>query len=488
MGIVSIDKSLGNLKSQLYGQLKRAILTRRLEQGEQLLPSRVLAEETGVSRNTVLRAYDQLVAEGYVESRQGSGLYVSRIEKSAQPRVSRSRNQRIKRSKLAERVGSLSSSVLHRNNRKGCRYEFLYGEPSYENFPHEAWARMLGKVARDVTQSQLSYTPFQGIPALREQVAGYLKRARGINCTPEDIVIVHGTQDAIDLTVRMLIDEGDTVILEHPFYRGFFKAARGAGAHIQFVDVDEQGLDSTRFDESAKLAFVTPSHQFPTGSVMSINRRLELLNWASAQNAIVFEDDYDGEFRYNGAPVDSLKSLDEAGVVIYVGTTSKTFFPSLRLGWMVVPGHLRDDICNLRSIADTTLPTMEQLALARFIQAGHFERHIFRTRKRYAEKRKVLLGTLTEELGDNIVIRGSDAGIHILVQVPGLPSGQSENLLQRCLARDVSVHLSSAYYNDAPGCVELVMGYNAMPIGDVEVGARIVAQEIGRLLATFPPR
>ncbi len=475
--MVSIDRALGSLSDQVYQQIRSFILSGQLEQGDRLLPSRVLSEELGVSRNTVTLAYDRLVAEGFVASRTGAGHFVAAVgpERGADEEQSKKPNLNV--SSLSARASQIPPAYLRRHRRSDSQYEFLYGEPSFDDFPRQAWARTLGKVARGLTLAQLSYPDYQGEVELRRAVAGYLGRARGIACSKDNVLIVHGTQEAIDLTCRLMIDPGDAVMLEQPFYRGFLKASQAAGATIRFVDVDERGLKTDRLPD-AKLAFVTPSHQFPVGGVLPIGRRIELLEWASTHNAIVFEDDYDGEFRYSGPPVDSLKSLDRSGSVIYVGTVSKTFFPALQLGWMVVSDDIMARLLQLRAIADTTPPSMEQLAFAAFIDSGQFERHIFRVRKRYAQKRSRLLATLEQKLGNKVQIRGTDAGIHVLMRIPGLAPDQTEVLVARCSDRGVRVHSADIYYCNTPAFAELVIGYNAVPIDDIETGAGIIADEV----------
>ena len=224
----------------------------------------------------------------------------------------------------------------------------------------------------------MDYGPTAGLLELREALAGYLGRARGVNCDASQIFITQGTQDAIDLNVKAFVDEGDSAVVEKPHYRGLRRCLMAQGAKSQAVQVDEFGLDTKRPNKvvEAKLALVTPSHQFPFGSVMSLSRRRQLLEWASKHRTVVFEDDYDGEFRYEGKPIPSLQSLNKSGLVIYVGTASKMLFPSLRLGWMVVPKHLVAAFERLRSLTDSSGTILEQLAFAEFIERGHLERHI----------------------------------------------------------------------------------------------------------------
>lgn len=478
---LTLDRKAGQLTSQIYRYFRDQILEGNLAAGAGLAPTRSLAEEIKVSRNTVLLAYEQLAAEGYVAPRQGSGYFVTDVQ-PLKASTAPAKKRRIPTSRLAERVAKIPPAYIQRHRGPRSRYDFIYGEPSYDNFPHAAWARTLGKIARNVTAADLSYPEYLGTPALRNAIAGYLHRARGVTCSPEDVLIVHGTQDAIDLCCRLLLNEGDGVVCEHPFYRGFVKAARAAGADIQFVPTDNQGLQTQALPDSARLAFVTPSHQFPSGGVLPVSRRLELLDWARRKRAIVFEDDYDSEFRYAGPAIDSLQSLDDHGNVVYVGTASKTFFPALRLGWMVMPRSLRERLIALRGIADTTPPTLEQLALAEFINSGQFERHILRARKRYASMREQLLQAINATCGDRVQIQGGDSGIHLLVRLPSVAADYTDGLIARCAAKGVLVRTSAAYYRRPPRCVELVVGYSAINQRDMAEGATLLAAELTRTL------
>ncbi len=344
----------GPLNHQVYAALRLAILSARIGQGTRLAPSRVLAAELGVSRNTVLYAYEQLIAEGYAHTRSGSGTFVSldvqavNVPEKSAPRGDVSRPRL---SALAQRLTQkVPAQLLYRQGRQRLRYDFLYGEPAYADFPIDTWARIVGKKARGLTERQLGYAPVTGTQALKEAVAGYLTRSRGVICDAAQVVIVQGTQEAIDLTVRLLVDPGDTAVLEEPAYRGFAKSLRATDARIVYADVDEEGLcvDQLSKVTEAKLAFVTPSHQFPAGGVLPLSRRLALLAWAAKHNTILLEDDYDGEFRYEGKPITSLQSLDTQGRVIYVGTASKICFPSLRIGWVVVPDGLMDAFAGIK--------------------------------------------------------------------------------------------------------------------------------------------
>ncbi|MBY0274365.1 PLP-dependent aminotransferase family protein, partial [Candidatus Binatia bacterium] len=410
MLLVRLDGD-GPLHRQTYRALRDAILGGRLRPGERLASSRELADALGVSRNTVLQAYDRLLSEGYAVARPASGTYVANAL-PAPPVVGASATKR------AQAEATLDAATARRETAHGkparlgtfgrriaddirpehatwslrrdpLPYDFRYGEPAYADLPLVAWARLLGRRARRLAVRRLAYQPPGGAAELREALAGYLTRARGVVCAPEQILIVRGSQQAIDLAVRLLVDPGERVVLEDPRYTGFAFCATAHGAELVHVPVDEHGLRVERLDaiRDARLAFVTPSHQFPSGGVLPLPRRIALLEWARARDAWLFEDDYDGEFRFAGHPLESLQALDRYGRVLYSGTASKVLFPALRIGWLVVPAALLDVFRSALALSDTGTATIEQLAFADLIREGHLERHVRRMRTRLAARR-----------------------------------------------------------------------------------------------------
>ena len=470
----------GALHRQLYRALRAAILDGRLAAGSRLPGTRALARELGVSRNTVLQACEQLVAEGYATGRPRSGTFVaigdvpaplpllsSRTSPTQQPREPALSGLG---RRLAEAVapGRATWSI----GRESLPYDFRYGEPSYDDLPLETWSRLLGRRARRLSVRRLAYQTPGGAPELREALAGYLARARGVACEPEQIVIVHGSQQAIDLGMRLLVDAGDGVVLEEPHYTGFSFCANAAGAQIHWIPVDEQGLqtDALAKIERARLACVTPSHQFPTGAVLSLPRRLALLEWAAQRDAYVLEDDYDGEFRFDGKPIECLQALDRGGRVLYTGTASKLLFPSLRIGWLVAPPDLAPHFLNAKALADTGTASIEQLALADFIAEGHLERHARRARNRTAARRDALLEAIDRELGDRARVLGASAGLHVLLQLPDLPARETRRLRAICRERGVGVYPAAAYYARPPEHAELLLGYAALREGAIREG------------------
>src|SRR5581483_860712 len=370
----------GPLHRRAYRALRDAILAGRLAPAARLPSTRELADELGVSRNTVLQAYDRLVAEGYATARPASGTFVAASLPAARARTNPRRPAAIaeapadgdpRLSAIGERLmdvarGRRASWSLPR---EPLPYDFRYGEPAYADLPLATWARILGRRARRLSVRRLAYQPPGGAAELREQLASYLGRARGVACSAEQVLVVHGSQQAIDLTLRVLVDPGDRVVLEEPHYTGFSLCAAAVGADVVHVPVDEHGLrvEELAAVRSARLACVTPSHQYPAGGVLSLPRRLPLLDWARSLAAYVLEDDYDGEFRFEGHPLESLQSLDRHGRVLYMGTASKILFPALRIGWLVVPPVLADPFRAAQALSDTGTATLEQLAFADFI-------------------------------------------------------------------------------------------------------------------------
>jgi GntR family transcriptional regulator/MocR family aminotransferase len=419
----------GALQQQAYRALRAAILGGALRPGARLPATRALARELGLARNTLLAAYEQLVDEGYCTARRGSGTYVAASlpdEAAPAPRRPRARAAApLPISAHAERILAEAPrrGVSWGMPRRGLPYDFRYGEPAYADLPLETWWRLLGRRARRASAARLAYGDPAGAPELRRALAEYLRRARGVACTPEQVIVTHGSQQAIDLVARVLVDAGDRVALEEPHYTGFSLALRAFGAELVPVPVDAQGLRTDALEREPDLrgVCVTPSHQFPTGGVLPLERRLALLAWAERARAFVLEDDYDGEFRYEGRPLASLQGLDRAGRVLYLGTASKLLFPALRIGWLVVPEPLVRAFTLAKAYADTGSPQLEQLVLADFIAGGQLERHVRRARVRNAARREALHAAVARHLAGAAELAGTRAGLHGLLLDPGPP-------------------------------------------------------------------
>jgi GntR family transcriptional regulator/MocR family aminotransferase len=487
----------GPLHRQAYRALRAAILSGQLRAGARLASTRALAAELGVSRNTVLQAYEQLVAEGYAATRTGSGTYVATLARGLASNFSSSagrdsgggagsrRSEAAALSSYGRRIagairpGHASWSLP----RESVRYDFRYGEPAYADLPLTAWARILGRRARRLSVRRLAYQAPGGAPELREALSGYLARARGVVCAPEQILIVQGSQQAIDLTVRLLVDPGDTAVLEEPHYTGFSFCLAAAGAELVHVPADEHGLQVEALEAvpAARLVCVTPSHQYPAGGVLSLPRRLALLEWVRRRDAYVLEDDYDGEFRYEGRPVESLQALDRHGRVLYMGTASKLLFPALRIGWLVVPPALARAFHDAKALADTGTATLEQLAFADFIAEGHLERHIRRARARHASRRRALLDAVERELGPRARILGANAGLHVLLRLEDVSAREVSRLRAACRERGVAVYPAAPFYARPPARAELLLGYAALGEGEIRQAVRRLREALDAL-------
>jgi GntR family transcriptional regulator / MocR family aminotransferase len=295
------------------------------------------------------------------------------------------------------------------------RYDFKFGrsESDIEIFPFDQWHRMLTRRARKASVAELDYGPPAGNPALREAICAHLRRSRAVACDPSEVIIVNGSQQALDLIARVLLERADRVAIENPSYQGTRQILLAAGARLVPVPVDADGLNPAKLPQSARLCFVTPSHQFPTGAILPLARRLALLEWANRANAVIVEDDYDGEFHYRGQPLESLQGLDTDGRIIYVGTFSRTVFPSLRVGYLVVPKSLIAAFTGAKWINDQHSAVLEQQALAEFITTGACERHLRRLRRRNSSRREALLGSVDEYLRDRVEVTGDGAGAHV---------------------------------------------------------------------------
>jgi GntR family transcriptional regulator / MocR family aminotransferase len=483
----------GPLYDQIYRALRGQILGGRLAAATRVPATRDLALELGVSRNVAIMAYRQLLDEGYLTARIGAGTFVARelprhlATVAARHRPSASRTPvPVRLSAYARRVREVSHGLQFTwaPRRDVLPYDFRYGPPSFTDFPHETWCRVMARRARRVTIRDLDYGSPEGLPALREAIADYVGRARAIVCTPEQVLIVNGSQQALDLAARVLVDPGDVVMMEEPHYRGARTVMRAAGAKIETIAVDEHGLCT---DELAtrrtlsRLAIVTPSHQFPTGAVMPLGRRLELLSWARRGGACIFEDDYDSEYRYSGRPIEALAALDDSGCVLYAATFSKVMFPSLRLGYMILPERLIEPIRSVKALMDTGGPSLAQAALVDFIREGHFERHLHRTRTRNANRRAAILDAIERHLGGRAQVSGINAGLHLMLWLRDLPASRSRELRMRAAGAGVGVYPVEPFYLNPPKQVGLLLGYASMPEKQIAEGIRRFASVVNSL-------
>ncbi len=479
----------GRLNQRLFRGLRRAILDGRFEPGSRLPSTRALADDLNLSRNVVLLAFSQLVAEGYAEGRGGSGTFVSSTlpDPQPKPRVVRATSAPSasppRLSSHARRVVALAPlPAVGRPVRPGLLYDFRYGVPAVAEFPQQAWARLVQRRTRAMSVSTLRYGRALGWLPLRQAIADYVTRTRGVAATFEQVVIVNGSQQALDLVARLLIDPGDRVVIEEPSYVSARQVFLAAGADLLSVPVDADGLDASKLPRRApvRAAYVTPSHQFPLGGVLPLERRLALLDWANQTGAIVVEDDYDSEFWYGSHPVAAIQGLDSTGRVIYVGTFSKVLFPSLRLGYLIVPPSLVAPLAALKFLVDRHAPVFEQEVLCDFITGGHFDRHVRRARARNAARRAAMLDAFAETFGDRAEIDGANAGIHMVVWLRDVAAACLEDLIARAADRDVGLYSVAPYYAEPPETAGLLLGYAGLTEQEIRDGIRLLGTVIGR--------
>jgi GntR family transcriptional regulator/MocR family aminotransferase len=476
------------LYRQLYNSLRRAILSHQLLPGMRLPASRALAHELGVSRNTVLEAFDQLRAEGYLETRVGAGTFVTHDLPDRLLRVRGAAHQASPPSPahdgsadalLSERGQLLTGLELSAFQDHERPRAFRPGIPALDAFPIETWSRLTARRWRSVPASMLSYSDSAGYPPLRKAIAEYLQASRGVRCTPDQVIVVSGTQQAIMLTAHVLLSADDVVWFEEPGYPRARGAFRWAGAQIVPVPLDEEGLDietGTALDGTARLAYVTPSHQYPMGMTMSLRRRLELVDWAEQSDAWILEDDYDSEYRYEGRPIAALQGLDEGGRTIYVGTFSKVLFPALRLGYIVVPNGLVDAFVAARALVDRCPPLIQQMVVADFISEGYFEQHLRRMRTLYAARQSALLKAVERQLGEYLRIGSDKAGLHLTgVLPPDVDDRAVSHVLEQA---DIVAPPLSFYSTRDQGPGGLVLGYAAVDEGTIRDGVPRIAEAI----------
>ncbi len=409
------------LYHQLERQLRSAIGEARLRPGDRLPSTRQLAKDLGIARNTAKNAYNQLTIEGYLVTTAGSGTRVAKDLPEQLLHVPQGR-AKPKPIPVAFPLSAAARSMvtikpLIRAESNCPSRPFRPHTPATDTFPRALWSQMTIRRSRRMSRDLLERVDPRGYRPLREAVAAYLTSARGVDCDAEQVIITAGTQQAIDLIAKLLLEPGDTVCMEDPGYLPARILFEAAGAEIAAIPVDDEGMDVTQLAgkaASAKLAYVTPSSQFPLGMTMSLPRRLALIEWANESGTVIVEDDYNGEFRYSGRPLPALYGLSPPGRVLYTGSFSKVLFPALRIGYVVVPPEVVDHFTAARWIADRHSPPLEQAALADFIEEGHFARHLRRMRTLYAERQADLVQAASADLGGILEVPAIDAGLHLI--------------------------------------------------------------------------
>ena len=476
MLLLDLRKANGPLYRRVYHALKSMIRDGRLSPAARLPSTRELAVDLRVSRNTVVLAYEQLLAEGYVVSRNratasvASALPVSAMPASPRPKPAASPPISAYARRLTELLGAPPARL------SGLRYDFRYGEPSVDEFPREIWRRLLAARARRTARDALGYADPAGYEPLRAALAEYLKRARGVACEADQIVVTSGSQQGFDLAARVLLDAGDVAVVEEPHYPGVTIPFEAAGARLAYTPVDAGGLQTHRLPTRARLAYVTPCHQFPTGVIMPLERRLALLAWAARTDSWVIEDDYVSEFRYEGHPLEALQSLDRDGRVIYDGTFSKTLFPALRIGYLVLPRSLVPSFVAAKWATDRFSAMLAQEALADFITSGQFERYLRRAGNRNAARRQALIGALRQHFGDRVEIAGENTGVHLVVWLNDVRPRDLPAVIARARAAGVGLYSVAPFHTSPPPRAGLLFGYASLTEAEIRAAIRRVAE------------
>nr|WP_239538385.1 PLP-dependent aminotransferase family protein [Dyella mobilis] len=462
---------------QLSEWFRRAIVDGRLRPGQRVPSTRSLAKELKISRVPVLSAYEQLYAEGYLETFVGAGTCVARsipgqatktagaAERQPPVEVTPSAPR-----KIARRVAGMRGLVQTWANNHGA---FRVGLPAIDHFPMTVWSKLIQHHVRKPPIEHLVYSGSMGYLPLREAIAEYLGTVRSVRCDASQILITTGSQQGLQICAHALLDANDRVWIEDPGYPGARQALRTMGAEIVPVPVDEDGLiveEGIRLCRNAQAAYISPSHQFPLGVTMSAARRMQLLNWASHSGAWIIEDDYDSEFRFGGRPLASLQGMDADDRVVYVGTFSKVMFPALRVGYVVVPRDLVAAFATVRDALDTFSSTLYQVALTDFIRQGHFARHIRRMRALYLERRSALLQAIDQYVGDRLDVIGTQAGMQLAAL---LPAGADDVAVSiKAKEQGISARPLSQCYVESPGRSGLILGYSGANVHELREGVR----------------
>lgn len=459
------------LRQQIYQQWREGILSGRFRPGESVPSTRELSATLEVARSTVTDAYEQLIAEGYLETEQGSGTFVCRelpdalLAYSDGPDAAGTTSAPIRLSLF----GNGLNFDYHRENPPPGVISFPNGTPDLQHFPFAIWRKLMNRHLREATQDTFDYTDYvAGYPPMRAEIASYLSRTRAVRANADQVVVVNGSQQSLDLCARLLLSPGDEVAFENPGYQGARRIFEAAGARLRPLTATPDGLALGDLGRKTRLVYVTPSHQFPTGVSMSLATRLELIDWARRTGAVIVEDDYSSEYRYSGSPLPSLQGLAGDVPVVYIGTFSKVMFPGLRIGYMVSPAGLVRSITRAKWLQDRNTAVLEQKALFDFMHEGHLERHIRRMRRLYGSRREALVGALDRHFGERVRVMGDAAGMHLMAAI------DDQDLFERATRNRVQLLRADGYYLTKPPGNEFIFGFSA-------VGERTIREGVKRM-------
>jgi GntR family transcriptional regulator/MocR family aminotransferase len=470
---ITLDpRSQTPLYRQIYDTWRRDILSGRFRRGERVPSTRELAATLHIARATVSQAYEQLLAEGYLQATHGAGTFVCRElpeEMLPAPSKKKAAYQSAVEIKLSQ-FGSRLTQDFNYGPEVQARVDFSRWGPDIDHFPMTTWRKLLLRTLRKSTQGLFGYARQpQGLEALRIEICAYVSRVRAVRCTPDQVVVLGGSQQALDFCARVLADPGDEVAFEDPGYLGTKRIFEANGLVLRPAPLDADGIVVSNIARKARLVYVTPSHQFPTGVAMTLTRRLELLAWVKAHRAVIIEDDYDSEYRYSGAPLPSLQGLAEAAPVVYCGTFSKVMFPGLRIGYVIVPPQLAAPFRRAKWLTDRNTPAHEQAALADFLKEGHLDRHIRRMRRLYGHRREVLIDALQKHFAGRATVFGDTAGMSMMVRFddPGVAARAARN--------KVRLPSTAIYYADRHPDHEFMLGFSTLGDRSLREGIKLIA-------------
>ncbi|HEX9060633.1 MAG TPA: PLP-dependent aminotransferase family protein [Clostridia bacterium] len=458
---ITIDKSNNvSLIRQVYGQIKSMILEGRLISGDKLPSTRWLSKDLNISRNVILEAFDQLMAEGYIESRQGSGTIVAEGLNFKRSEISMGR--------------SFSSTPLKRGD--SDLIDFRSGIPALDMFPKKEWGSLFNRICSNVPYSMFRYSEPEGIIELRKVLSEYLLRIRGICCRPEQIMIVSGSTQGLSLISKLLYSPHAEIIVEDPIHYGLLNVISSCGYSITPIPADDKGMITDMLEASSKVGFVyvTPSHQFPLGGVLPVQRRIELIKFAQKNDCYIVEDDYDSEFRYEGQPISSLYELGPDRV-IYVGSFSKILAPALRFGYVILPDSLIPQYLKLKMYTDVHTESISQLVLAQFISEGKLEKHIWKMKKEYYKKRQAVIDGLNLSFPDEYAVKGHAAGLHMVAEFKNVLF--TEEVLKKIIQQKVKVYPVEKYaVIKGRHTNKIILGYGHLETCEIREGIKRIKE------------